>query len=54
MYQMSVFGNQDKSNNAVGGNGESEPNADRIMQDVSDQEENSPNLIGKATRQEGR
>lgn len=54
MYQMSVFGNQNTSNDAVGGNGESKPNSDRIMQDVSDQETQSPNLSGKATIREGR
>lgn len=45
-YQDSVF---DKGNSAVGGEGEQKPNADRTMQDESDQETNSPNLSGKAT-----
>lgn len=48
MYQMSVFGQQ-KTNGAVGGDGEKKPNADRVMQDESDQESQSPNLSGKAT-----
>ena len=45
-YQDSVF---DKGNSAVGGEGEQKPNADREMQDESDQEAQSPNLSGKAT-----
>lgn len=45
-YQDSVF---DKGNSAVGGEGEQKPNADRTMQDESDQEEQSPNLSGKQT-----
>lgn len=48
-YQDSVF---DKGNSAVGGEGEQKPNADRTMQDESDQENQSPNLSGKVTRQE--
>ena len=42
-YQLSVFDNT-KSNNAVGGEGEEKPNADRTMPDLSDQKENSPNM----------
>lgn len=45
-YQKSVF---DKDNSAVGGEGEQKPNAERTMQDESDQEANSPTLKGKAT-----
>lgn len=45
-YQDSVF---DKGSSAVGGEGEQKPNADRTMQDESDQETQSPNLSGKAT-----
>lgn len=45
-YQDSVF---DKGNSAVGGEGEQKPNAERTMQDESDQEEQSPNLSGKQT-----
>lgn len=45
-YQDSVF---DKGNFAVGGEGEQKPNANRTMQDESDQEMQSPNLSGKAT-----
>ncbi len=50
-YQDSVFGEkeeaedttaEDNTNNAVGGLDEESPNADRIMQDQSDQVENSP------------
>lgn len=47
MYQMSVFGEQDKENsgnNAVGGDGELKPNSDRLQADYSDQIENSPQL----------
>lgn len=44
-YQTSIFDKQ-KSNNAVGGDGEESPNADRIMQDLSDQVSQSPNLQG--------
>lgn len=47
MYQMSVFGPQNTENNtrkAVGGTGESKPNADRLQADYSDQIENSPQL----------
>ena len=40
-YQKSVFDNS-TSNNAVGGEGEPKPNADRTMQDISDQKSNSP------------
>lgn len=42
-YQSSVF-DKTTSNNAVGGDGESKPNADRTMQDLSDQKSNSPNM----------
>ena len=42
-YQKSVFDNS-TSNNAVGGEGEPKPNADRTMQDLSDQKSNSPNM----------
>lgn len=45
-YQKSIFKNE---NEAVGGEGEEAPNADRTMQDQSDQETNSPSLTGKAT-----
>lgn len=41
MYQQSVYGNQ---NEGEGADGESKPNADRISQDNSDQENNSPNM----------
>lgn len=47
MYQDSIF---NKANTAVGGDGEQKPNADRTMQDESDQELNSPNLSGKLTK----
>lgn len=47
-YQDSIF---DKGNSTVGGDGEQKPNADRTMQDESDQEANSPNLSGKETKQ---
>lgn len=43
-YQKSVF--EKRQNNAVGGDGESKPNSDRLEQDVSDQSRNSPNLKG--------
>lgn len=46
-YQDSIF---NTTNNAVGGEGEQKPNADRLMQDESDQETNSPNLTGQATQ----
>ena len=45
-YQDSVF-NKSETNNenkAVGGMDEQKPNADRLDQDKSDQEENSPNM----------
>jgi hypothetical protein len=42
-YQSSVF-DKTTSNKAVGGDGESKPNADRTMQDLSDQKNNSPNM----------
>lgn len=48
-YQDSIF---DKGNSAVGGEGEQKPNAERTMQDESDQETQSPNLSGKAMAQE--
>lgn len=44
-YQKSVF-DKDVSNEAVGGEGEQKPNADRIMQDLSDQTQNSPAMNG--------
>lgn len=46
MYQNSIFNN---ANSAVGGDGESKPNADRLMQDESDQVTNSPNIDGMST-----
>lgn len=46
-YQASIF---NTNNEAVGGDGEKSPNADRTMADESDQEENSPNLTGKSTQ----
>lgn len=42
-YQSSIF-DKTSSNNAVGGDGETKPNADRTMQDLSDQKSNSPNM----------
>ena len=39
MYQKSIFM---KENQSVGGDGERKPNSDRISQDMSDQQENSP------------
>lgn len=42
-YQSSIF-DKTTSNNAVGGDGELKPNADRTMQDLSDQKGNSPNM----------
>lgn len=51
-YQMSVYGNTTGDtiiNKAVGGNGEEKPNAERTMQDQSDQISNSPNMDGKRT-----
>lgn len=44
-YQSSIFDKQ-TTNEAVGGVGEQKPNADRLMQDVSDQVSNSPNVDG--------
>lgn len=46
-YQSSIF---DKLNPAVGGDGEKKPNADRTMQDMSDQISNSPNVDGTKTK----
>ena len=46
MYQKSIF---NKENDAVGGDGEQKPNADRIMQDLSDQTNNSPFIEGSKT-----
>ena len=40
-YQNSII-NKDTRNQAEGGDGEQAPNKDRIMQDLSDQTENSP------------
>ncbi len=48
-YQDSIF-DKNTTNQAVGGDGEGKPNADRVMQDESDQEENSPNLSGKSMK----
>ncbi len=48
-YQNSIF-DKSETNQAVGGDGEQKPNTERIMQDESDQETNSPNLSGKATK----
>lgn len=48
-YQQSVF-DKDTENNAVGGEGEQKPNADRLDQDKSDQETNSPSLLGQQTK----
>lgn len=45
-YQKSIFESSEKSNNAVGGNEEDNPNSDRLSSDESDQTENSPNLKG--------
>lgn len=45
-YQKSIFEKMETSNNAVGGEGEDEPNSDRLSSDESDQVENSPNLKG--------
>lgn len=44
MFQMSVYGNVAKENNAVGGEGEKKPNANRLQADYSDQSKNSPVL----------
>lgn len=46
MYQKSIF---NKENDAVGGDGEQKPNADRLMQDLSDQTNNSPFIEGIKT-----
>lgn len=46
-YQNSIFNN---GNDAVGGEGETAPNADRIDQDESDQISNSPLIDGMATK----
>ena len=48
-YQSSIF-DKTTSNSAVGGEGEKKPNADRTMQDVSDQISNSPNVDGMTTK----
>lgn len=45
-YQSSIF-DKDTQNGAVGGNDEKAPNADRTMQDLSDQAENSPFIGNK-------
>lgn len=47
-YQRSIF---DKQNEAVGGDGEESPNSDRIMQDLSDQTNNSPFIESRNTEQ---
>lgn len=51
-YQMSVYGNkaEEVSDNNVTSGNEKKPNADRIMQDQSDQISNSPNMDGKNTK----
>lgn len=46
-YQKSVF---DKDEKAVGGDGEQKPNADRLEQDKSDQETQSPMIDGAKTQ----
>lgn len=45
-YQNSIF---NKNNEAVGGDGEKNPNADRLEQDESDQVSNSPLIDGMST-----
>ena len=49
-YQASVFDKTDTDNEAVGGIDEQKPNADRLDQDKSDQETNSPNMDGQETK----
>lgn len=46
-YQASVFDKTDTDNEAVGGIDEQKPNADRLEQDKSDQETNSPVMTGQ-------
>lgn len=46
-YLESLF---TKKNEAVGGEGEQSPNSDRLDQDKSDQETNSPNMTGQTTK----
>lgn len=50
-YQKSVFDNKDITNKPVGGIDEEKPNADRLDQDKSDQEQNSPSMSGQETKQ---
>ena len=45
-YQNSIFEKSDSQNSAVGADGEQKPDSDRILQDESDQVDNSPNLRG--------
>lgn len=45
-YQNSIFNKSDTANNAVGADNEQQPDSDRLMTDVSDQSNNSPNLDG--------
>ena len=46
-YLESIF---NKTNEAVGGEGEKKPNADRLEQDKSDQITNSPSIDGMSTK----
>ena len=46
-YLESIF---NKTNEAVGGEGEEKPNADRLEQDKSDQINNSPSIDGMSTK----
>ena len=46
-YLESIF---NKTNEAVGGEGENKPNADRLEQDKSDQITNSPSIDGMSTK----
>ena len=46
-YLESIF---NKTNEAVGGEGEKKPNADRLEQDKSDQMTNSPSIDGMSTK----
>lgn len=50
MYQMSIYGQQETNNTAVGGEGENKPNSDRIQQDSSDQTTQSPIIDGMTTK----
>lgn len=51
-YQDSIFNTQETNNMAVGGEGESTPNSDRMEQDYSDQTSNSPQLAVTAEKTE--